>query len=143
MSTREKNQRIRDQRTHDQRMRDQRRSVRDALDVIPHANGCHKDCFVPDCGCASDCTCGKEVPRYPQWSERPMTWLVDEIERLVEGIRALHPPIEGGLGYGPDGYGEISPACPTCGTHEEYAQAWPCSTAALVDMFDDQEDATS
>ena len=55
------------------------------------------------------------------------------VAALEAGIRRLHPPVDGGLGFGPDGYGDISPACPSCGTYEEYAQPWPCPTAALLD----------
>lgn len=64
--------------------------------------------------------------------------LLVEVRRLRAGIEQLHPPVDGGLGYGLTGYGDISPACPTCGVFDEYAESWPCPTAKLLN--DDTED---
>lgn len=52
---------------------------------------------------------------------------------VVREVAALHQPVQDGLGYLGDGsYGTISPACSTCGTHDEYAVPWPCPTARAV-----------
>jgi hypothetical protein len=68
--------------------------------------------------------------------------LVD-VERLrysLEAIRDAHDKDpDGGMGYTPTGYGSIDPACLVCGTSDEYAVEWPCSTrqhaeAALYDL---------
>jgi hypothetical protein len=52
----------------------------------------------------------------------------------LAAIKALHRPIrEGGQGFYDNGrYGYIEPACETCGTSDEYAVEWPCSTARAL-----------
>lgn len=70
----------------------------------------------------------------------------DEVERLnvaardllavVREVAALHQPVQDGLGELDDGsYGTISPACSTCGTHDEYAVPWPCPTARALEVL--------
>lgn len=52
----------------------------------------------------------------------------------LEAIRDIHDKEpDGGMGWVPTGYGKIDPACKTCGTSDEYAVEWPCSTRLQVD----------
>jgi hypothetical protein len=50
---------------------------------------------------------------------------------LVTRIEALHYPVPG-FGYTPEGYGDINPACSSCGTDDEYAVPWPCDTVRAI-----------
>ena len=68
----------------------------------------------------------------------------DDLLDLMQAwiLRALHQPVQDGLGYLDDGsYGTISPACSTCGTHDEYAVPWPCPTARAVALTETEETA--
>lgn len=50
------------------------------------------------------------------------------LSELVAEIERLHEP-GWGQGYRADiTYGEIDPACSTCGQQDEYAVPWPCAT---------------
>ncbi len=56
------------------------------------------------------------------------------IEEAARAVMAMHryDPY-GGMGYLEDGeYGRIDPACLVCGTTDEYAVPWPCSTYATL-----------
>ncbi|MFE5332919.1 hypothetical protein ACFRCG_41705 [Embleya sp. NPDC056575] len=59
----------------------------------------------------------------------------DQLAAAAQRVRDLHQPIGDGLGYvdGGSDYGDIAPACSTCGTHDEYAVPWPCATIRALD----------
>jgi hypothetical protein len=73
----------------------------------------------------------------------------DERDRLcaaVDAALALHQPAPGsGQGFLADGqYGDIDPACQTCGTWDEYAVPYPCATVrALAPVADPDPHTTS
>ncbi|WP_224274030.1 hypothetical protein [Streptomyces sp. LS1784] len=54
-------------------------------------------------------------------------------EARIAAVRALHQPVTGYTGWGPDddptpgAYGPISQACTTCGSEDD-AVRWPCGT---------------
>lgn len=68
------------------------------------------------------------------YSEEDFRAKVDA-EAKLEAIRAIHQPVEGGMGYHDDGhYGSFNgPVCSTCGTDDEYAVPWPCATIRAID----------
>ncbi|MQS14495.1 hypothetical protein F7Q99_20055 [Streptomyces kaniharaensis] len=54
-------------------------------------------------------------------------------EARIAAVRALHQSVDG-LGYHEDGrYEGDRLACSTCGTPDEYAAWWPCSTIRALD----------
>ncbi len=63
--------------------------------------------------------------------------------RIVE----LHSNAGGGMGHDPPGgdyYGDFPSACLTCGTPDEYAVSWPCTTLRLLALpFADHPDYRS
>lgn len=56
--------------------------------------------------------------------------IIQQMALQLRAAIALHQPDpDGGTGYHPGGgYGDIDPACSTCGTSDEYAVPWPCQT---------------
>lgn len=58
--------------------------------------------------------------------------LLDENDRLKEALLGIigihHADPDGGMGFRDGGYGHYDNACATCGTSDEYAVEWPCST---------------
>lgn len=48
-----------------------------------------------------------------------------------EAVLALHQSVRG-QGYTDDGYGDVPAACSECGTSDEYAVEWPCSTVRAL-----------
>lgn len=55
----------------------------------------------------------------------------EQAEARIAAARALHQPADG-LGHTDHGYAEMQ-ACTSCGTRDEFAIAWPCSTIAALD----------
>lgn len=59
-----------------------------------------------------------------------------EMAEALAKVRALHSAardmwdgeLSSGQGWINGGYGDITPACRTCGTSDEYAEPWPCAT---------------
>lgn len=69
--------------------------------------------------------------------EKETRWIAqqerDLLRASIQRVRDLHRPVTG-LGYREDGsYGDIDPACSTCGTDDEYAVPWPCPTIRALD----------
>lgn len=58
---------------------------------------------------------------------------------VVREVAGLHRPVPDGLGDTGTGYGTVSPACGTCGTHDEYAVPWPCPTARALEALTEIE----
>jgi hypothetical protein len=52
--------------------------------------------------------------------------------KAVLAVLERHKPTDGGMGFRDGGYGSIEPACTTCGTYDEYAEDWPCSTITAM-----------
>ena len=72
----------------------------------------------------------------------------NEVTRLRSenaAARELHEPApEAGQGYDENGrYTYIEPCCRTCGTADEYAVRWPCSTAKALGMTKGDNDELS
>ena len=76
-----------------------------------------------------------------EWTPAQTTRDWRRLRYSLESIRDLHDKDpDGGMGWqDKGGYGVIDPACRACGTSDEYAVPWPCSTrqhaeAALADL---------
>lgn len=54
---------------------------------------------------------------------------------VMREVAGLHRPVPDGQGFIDGSYGTISPACGTCGTHDEYAVPWPCPTARALEAL--------
>jgi len=58
--------------------------------------------------------------------------LLDENDRLREALLGIigmhHADPDGGIGYRDGDYVHFDNACAVCGTSDEYAVDWPCST---------------
>lgn len=64
----------------------------------------------------------------------------DALLAVVREVAGLHRPVPDGLGDTGTGYGTVSPACGTCGTHDEYAVPWPCPTGRALQALTESKE---
>lgn len=91
----------------------------------------------------------KQVQDYHESATAHVAKFARQHERLmgaevrIAAARKLHQPLmEGGQGWDGNGnYTFIKPCCPTCGTSDEYAVRWPCTTAKALGMENGDNDA--